>query len=89
MNPGLEEEAGSTVRSTVTALASSNSTCLAAVLLAALFSALIYFSVQRERENSHAHAMAVMERCFPAALMKAYQTLEIGTPPPVQREDGP
>lgn len=88
MNPGPVEEAGSTVRTAITAL-QTNPTCLAAILLAAMFSLLIYFSVQRERSEAHEHSMAVLERCFPIALMQGFAELQgiepaelpKGTPP--------
>jgi hypothetical protein len=77
MSPGIAEEAGQTARSTVGALASTPAV-LAIILLAGIFATFITFSINREREQAHAHSMAVLERCFPIALMEAYRDLEIG-----------
>lgn len=74
MNPGPVEETGATVRTAITAL-QTNPTCLAAILLAAMFSLLIYLGVTRERANAHAEYMQVIERCFPIALMQGYRDL--------------
>lgn len=41
-----------------------NPLCLAAVLLAAMFGLLTYFSLTTERHEAHERTMAVIARCF-------------------------
>ena len=70
MSPGPAEEAGSTVRTAIGAMASTPAV-LAVVLLAAFFAAIVFYSVDRERKQAHEVEMEMVERCFPIALMHA------------------
>jgi hypothetical protein len=61
---GAPEEAGKVATSAIEALKAAPS-CLAALLLCAMFIALSYFNNQREAERKAKTLDIVMERCFP------------------------
>lgn len=42
-----------------------NPSCLAAILLAALFAFLTYHALTGERQEAHERAMAIIAKCFP------------------------
>jgi hypothetical protein len=59
---GVTEEAGKTITGVAESMKSSPS-CIAAILLAAMFSALSYASLRNERTDMQERQMALIERC--------------------------
>lgn len=43
----------------------ANPSCLAAIILAALFAFLTYSAMTKERAEAHERAMAIIAKCFP------------------------
>jgi hypothetical protein len=60
----VPEEIQKTVTSVTEAL-KTNPSCLAAILLAAIFALLTYFSMTIERHEAHERAMALITKCVP------------------------
>jgi hypothetical protein len=59
----VQEEAGKVATSAIDALKGSP-TCLAAILLAALFSVLTFFAYQRDADRRSAAVNLLINRCF-------------------------
>lgn len=61
---GAVEEGGKVATSIVDGL-KNNPSCLAAILLAAMFALLTFFALQRADQRNQDARMAMLERCFP------------------------
>lgn len=63
MSPGPVEEAGKVATSAVEAL-KTNPSCLAAIMLAALFAGLTFYALQRDADRRAKTTDILLERCY-------------------------
>lgn len=61
---GIAEEASKTISAVAESMKGSPS-CLAAILLAALFAGFTYLSLVAERHEMHERQMALIDKCIP------------------------
>lgn len=71
----ITEEAGKVASGVVDALKSSPS-CLAAILMAALFASMVFFSAKDRDRQFHERQLALMQACFPSPIDRYEQERE-------------
>lgn len=76
----LPEEAGKAI-ATIADSFKGSPACLAAILLAAMFALLTYFSLVAERSEMHERQMKLIDHCFPPMREKIVLPLDIKNGP--------